>query len=122
MSKDPRVYAAQILERLKRIAQYTLPGKKAFFSDPMLQDAVIRNLEVAGEASKRVPEDYRLRYPEIPWKRLAALRDILIHQYQGVSLPDVWEMVEKEVPVLSAALALILPPLDQLERELAEEE
>jgi len=59
MTKDPRVYLVQILERIERIIQYTASGKSTFFSDPLTQDAVIRNFEVIGEAAKRISDEYR---------------------------------------------------------------
>ena len=121
MKKDPRVYLAQISERIARIARYTAAGRDAFFADSMIQDSVIRNFEIIGEAAKRVPEDYRRIHSTIPWRSLAAFRDVLIHQYEGVSLPEVWRVVERELPTLQQAIMDVLPPLDQLERELAEE-
>ena len=120
--KYPRVYLAQILECIGRITSYTARGREAFFADSLIQDAVIRNFEVIGEAAKRVPEEYRQAHQEIPWRSLAAFRDVLIHQYEGVSLPEVWRVVETELPGLKKAIAAILPPLDQLEKEIAGEE
>jgi uncharacterized protein with HEPN domain len=67
VSKDPRVYLAHILERAGRIEEYIRDGEHAFMQDPKTQDAVIRNFEVIGEAAKRVPAEYRARYPAIPW-------------------------------------------------------
>jgi uncharacterized protein with HEPN domain len=122
MKKDPRVYMAQILERIDRILTFTEDGREAFFESQLLQDAAIRNLEVMGEAAKRVPGEYRNSYPTIPWRSLAALRDVLIHQYEGVSLDEVWRIVQDELPSLRRAIASILPPLDVLERELAGED
>jgi len=122
MTRDPRVYLAQIMERIERIKRYTASGKEAFFSDSLIQDAVIRNFEVIGEAAKRIPEQYRCEHPEIPWRGLASFRDVLIHQYEGVSLPEVWVIIERDLPGLYQAITAILPPLDQLERELAGEE
>ena len=89
LKKDPRVYLAQILERINRIREYTVEGKKAFFADPRTQDAVIRNFEVIGEAAKRIPDEYRKKNPTIPWRELSGLLDVLIHQYEGVSIADV---------------------------------
>lgn len=89
MKKDPRVYLAQILERIERIREYTVEGKEAFFADPRTQDAVIRNFEVIGEAAKRIPEEYRAQHPAIPWRELSGFRDVLIHQYEGVSVAEV---------------------------------
>lgn len=122
MTKDPRVYLVQILERAKRIQNYTEEGKASFFSSSIIQDAVIRNFEIIGEAAKRVPEEFRLVHPSIPWKGLSGLRDVLIHQYEGVSLEEVWRIIEKEIPRLKSTISDLLPPLDELEREIAGED
>ena len=119
MKKDPRIYLAQILERIDRILQYTSGGKEAFLSDPLIQDAVIRNLEVIGEATKRIPQEDKMRHPAIPWKGFAGLRDILIHQYEGVDLARIWLIVERDLSGLRNAIGSILPPLEDLEREIA---
>jgi uncharacterized protein with HEPN domain len=116
--KDPRVFLAHILECIGRIESYVAKGKEAFFAATLIQDAIIRNFEVIGEAAKRIPDSYRQENPTIPWRNLAAFRDVLIHQYEGVSLPRVWEVIERDLPSLKAAIASLLPPLDQLEREL----
>jgi len=119
MRKDPRVYLSQILERIDRILEYIAGGRDAFFSDHKTQDAVIRNLEVIGEAIKRVPEEYRKGHPDIPWRQLAGLRDILIHQYEGVSIPQVWLMVEKGLGPIRQAIVDTLPSLEELEKQIA---
>ena len=119
LNKDPRVYLVQILERIERIVEYTSGGKKAFFTDQRTQDAVIRNFEVIGEASKRIPEEFRKNNPSIPWRQLSGFRDVLIHQYEGVSISEVWQIVERDLRNLRDAIFIILPPLDELERQLA---
>jgi len=121
MSKDPRVYLAHILECLQKIERFTAPGKRRFLRDELIQDAVLRNLEVIGEAAKRLDDDYRAAHPEIPWRAMAGLRDVLIHQYQGVDIPKVWGIVKKDLPPLRRAIVNLLPPLEELERELAGE-
>lgn len=122
MKKDPRVYLAQILERAERILSFTHEGRDAFFRSHLIQDAVIRNFEIIGEAAKRVPEEFRQLHPSIPWKGLTGLRDVLIHQYDGVNLAEVWRIVEKELPELRRTISTVLPPLDQLELEIAGEQ
>jgi uncharacterized protein with HEPN domain len=79
----------------------------------------VYNLEVMGEAAKRVGEEYRSAHPEIPWRSMTALRDVLIHEYEGVDIRQVWNVIENHLPALKAALIALLPPLDQLESELA---
>jgi len=122
VSKDPRVYLAHILERAQRIERYIRDGEAAFEREEIIQDAVIRNFEVIGEATKRVPDDYRARHPDIPWRLMAGFRDVLIHGYEGVDLGRVWSAEMRDLPAVRAAIAAILPPLDQLERELAGED
>ena len=119
--KDPRVYLAHILECIERIQKFTEKGREAFFTDRMTQDAVIRNFEIIGEAAKRVSDDYRTSHQKIPWRNMAALRDVLIHDYAGVDLKKVWQVIAQELPPLKAAIVFFLPPLAQLEAELAGE-
>lgn len=122
MTKDQRVYLAQILEAAERIAQYTCEGKDAFLADKRTQDAVARNFQVIGEASKRVSPEYRKDHPQVPWRGLAGFRDVLVHQYDSIDVQEMWRVVELELPPLMVSLASLLPPLDQLEREIAGED
>lgn len=116
--KDPRVYLAHILECIERIESYVAKGKDSFFAEPLIQDAVIRNFEVIGEAAKRIPDTYRLANPGIPWRSLSALRDVLIRQYEGVSLPEVWQVIEQDLQPLKASVFSLLPRPHQLEEEI----
>jgi len=122
MKKDSRVYLAHILECAQKIERYTAEGKEHFMSDSMVQDAVLRNLEVIGEATKRLDDAYRKTHPQIPWRAVAGLRDVLIHQYEGVDMDRVWNVVVDALPNLKNAIAELLPPLDHLEREIAGDE
>ena len=122
VARDPRVYLARILECIEKIEYFTADGRQPFLRDAMVQTAVLRNFEVIGEAAKRLDDSYRTAHPEVPWHALAGLRDVLIHQYEGVDLEGVWAVLEKELPLLRGAIAAMLPPLEQLERELGGED
>lgn len=98
--KDPKLYLIHMKECIEHIEKYTATGRGVFFADDKTQDAVIRNLEILGEAAKRVPDEIRRQLPEVPWRRVAGLRDVLIHQYEGVDLEEVWKIVEKDLPLL----------------------
>lgn len=82
--KDDRVYLWHIRDCIERIVDYTREGRDAFLNDPKTQDAVIRNLEIIGEAVKNVSEDLKKFYPDIPWPRIAGMRDRMIHEYFGL--------------------------------------
>ncbi|MFN0118881.1 MAG: DUF86 domain-containing protein [Blastocatellia bacterium] len=117
--KDPRVYLAQILECIGRIEEFTATGRDTFLENRMMQDAVIRNFQVIGEARKRLAPEFREQHPSIPWKQMAAFRDVLTHDYMSVDLLQVWGVIDRELPMVKIAIANLLPPLDQLEAELA---
>ena len=108
--RDERLYLTDIRDAVERILQYTSGGRDEFFADPMRQDAVIRNLEVMGEAVRKVSDETREAHPEVPWRQMAATRDRVIHGYFTVDLEIVWEIVETELPGLREALRRILPP------------
>ena len=95
--KSDRILIGHIRESIRRILDYTAPGKAAFLAEPMIQDAVLRNLEIIGEATKRLSPDLRDRHPDIPWRSMAALRDVLAHGYMSVDLEIVWDVVENRL-------------------------
>ena len=88
---DDEVYLRHILESLERIEAYTAGGREDFMRSSMAQDATVRNLEVVGEATKRLSPEIRSAHPEIPWRNMARMRDVLIHDYMGVDLEIVWK-------------------------------
>jgi len=108
--KDDQLYLIHILECIERIESYTQGGREAFQKSKMSQDAVIRNFEVMGEAAKNVSEATRRIHPKVPWKRIAGFRDVLIHDYLGVDLGEVWNIVEQHLPPLKQSVKEILKP------------
>ena len=106
--KGQRLYLIHIKECIEKIEQYTEDGETSFSNDPKTQDAVIRNLEIIGEAVKRLSEDTRKVVPKIPWRQFAGLRDILIHQYDGTHFSEVWLTVENDLPILKEAIRTLL--------------
>lgn len=107
--KNDYVYLRHILDAISRIEEYTKDKKYAdFMADHLIQDGVIRQIEIVGEATKRLSEDIRERNPDIPWKDIVGMRDKLIHDYIGVDLDAVWDAVERDIPPLKNKLENII--------------
>lgn len=99
MKKDWGDYVTDILAAIKEVEEFTQGMNfKTFLSDKKTTNAVIRSLEIMGEAAKRVPDHVKEKYPDIPWKRMAGMRDKLIHEYSGVDLEIVWTVIKEELP------------------------
>ncbi len=102
-----------------RVLRYT-EGLSAeqFATNELVNDAVLRNLELLGEAAKQIPDAVRQRHPEVPWRRIAGLSDVLAHAYFGLEDDTIWQIVSSSVPALSVQLSAValaedLPPNDQ---------
>ena len=112
--KDDRIYLLHVRDSIQHIVNYTAAGKENFFSDRKTQDAVVRNLEIIGEATKRVSVTLKEAHPEIAWKPIAGMRDKLIHDYFGVNLQLVWDAVVRDLPDLKRKIDLLLKDLGPL--------
>lgn len=109
MKKNPIIYIEHIDASISKIKEYTNGIDEAgFLANSLIQDAVIRNLEIIGEATKKLNEEFRATYSEVEWKKIAGMRDKLIHDYIGVDLWAVWAVVEISIPTLSLQIKTIL--------------
>lgn len=104
-------FLGHIQEAIRRVNEYTRDGEDEFFARTLVQDAVVRNLEIIGEATKNLSREMRDRYPDVPWKNMAGMRDVLIHNYLGVDLSTVWEVIGKRLPEVERRIAVILDDL-----------
>lgn len=108
MSKNDLAYIAHIIKCIRKILKFIKDfDKKEFAKNELLQDAVIRNIEVIGEASKKISSDFKKEYSEIPWKEIAGMRDKLIHDYLGVDIEVIWKTIELDLPFLQKELRKI---------------
>jgi len=109
MSRDYRLCLEDILDSCGKILRFTaqMPFDQ-FVEDEKTYDAVVRNLEIIGEAAKNVPEDIRLRYPGIEWRKIAGLRDIIAHEYFGIDNDILWDIIQNKIRSLQEEVRRIL--------------
>ena len=113
MPRDVRLFLDDILESVKKIRDYTIRmDYDDCIKDPKTQDAVVRNLEIIGEAAGRLPETIRTATPVIEWRKIVALRNILAHEYFGVSLPVVWDIVQNKLDTLENSFQTLIKNIE----------
>jgi len=111
--RDLRIYLEDISESSSLIASYIADlSEGAFYNLPEKQDAVLRRIQIIGEAAKHIPEAQRQKWNHIPWKAIAGMRDILVHEYFGITLSMVWKLAVEDIPTLKEQVDEILSQMD----------
>ena len=114
MPRDLKVYLEDILTAVEKVQRYVSGlTSDEFCQDEKTMDAVIRNLEIIGEAAKQVPDELRAGQPQVEWKKIAGLRDVLIHAYFGIDPEIVWDIVQNKLPDLAQHVQRKLSKLDE---------
>ena len=109
MNKDPLIFLRHIFDSISAIEDFLKnTDKKEFDSNLMMQDAVVRRLEIIGEATKNLPVGFKQKHKEIPWKDVAGMRDKLTHHYFGINLENVWKVIQEDIPKLKIQIEKIL--------------
>lgn len=109
--KDDRIYLRHILECIEAIYSYTTAGQELFFKDWKTTKATLRELQELAESTQRLSQALKDKHPEIPWQAIAGFRNVLVHDYLGLSLSRVWDIIERDLPALRAVADLILDEL-----------
>lgn len=109
MDRDYKIFLEHIVESINYVQDF-LKGveKDEFDSSIKLQDAVVRRIEIIGEAAKNLTEDFKIENPQIPWRKMAGMRDNLIHEYFGVDTEEVWKTANEDLPELKKEIELLL--------------
>lgn len=111
MKKIALPYLEDMLHSIEKIDLYMRDiqsSKEVFNKSTQVQDAVVRRLEIIGEATKRLHEDFKEEYDQIPWRLMSGLRDVLIHEYDQIDLEQIWEVIQKDLPLLKNQLQEIV--------------
>ena len=110
MSKEPVEYLKHIRDESLYILSITGKGitKEEFIKDETIKRAVVRSLEIIGEASKKIPADFKIKWNNVKWKEMAGMRDRLIHDYMGVNYSIVWDVIKNKIPELSEQIVFVI--------------
>ena len=108
MNKDDTVYFRHILDRIRRIEEDTVDGRERFMASHTIQDAVLRSLQIMAESTQRLSETAKATQPQIEWLKIAAFRNILVHDYLRIDLDTVWDVTQQSIPELKHAVEEIL--------------
>ncbi len=102
--KDDKLFLLHIEECIKRIEEYTLQGRKEFLASTLLQDGVLRNLQTMAESTQRLSAELKSRNPQTDWRKIAGFRNVIVHDYLGLNIEEVWDVVQREIPELKSQI------------------
>ena len=105
--RDDRLYIDHVLDCIRRIEEYCQDGEEAFRASELIQDAVLRNLQTLAESTQRIGDRLKALHPEVDWRAIAGFRNVLVHDYLGINLVRVWEIVSVHLPVLGTQMEAI---------------
>ena len=109
MKRDPQVYIDHMLESIENIQHYTEEiDFETLLVDTKTQDSVVHRMQLLGQSAKNLPEDIRENHPEIPWRQIIGMRNIIVHEYLGLDLAEVWNVIGQDLPELEEQLKKII--------------
>jgi len=110
--RDPKERLRDILEAIARIERYASRGREAFGQDELIQVWMFHHIQVIGEAAASLGRTFHEAHPEVPWRQIIAMRNVLVHEYFGVDLDEVWKTVESDLPAFKRAIEELLEALE----------
>lgn len=111
--RDDRERLLDIREAIERIERYAAQGREAFEKDELIQNWIVRHLQIIGEAARNLSPAFRGQHSDVPWPEIIGMRHILVHDYFGIDVGVVWSAVERDLPALKQKIELILQQLDR---------
>lgn len=106
--RDPKERLRDILEAISRIERYAARGRQALETDELIQVWMVHHLQIIGEAAAQLGRDFHTAHPEVPWAQIVAMRNVLIHEYFGVDLEEVWQIIARDLPAFKSRVEQLL--------------
>lgn len=106
--RDDRERLLDIQEAIERIQKYAERGRETFEREELIQTWILHNLQILGEAARAISTDFKQQHPEVSWQQIAGMRNILVHDYFGIDVSIVWEVVERDLPILKQQVLVML--------------